>query len=65
MSFLQAQYEFVYETMLEVTTTGTTNIPCSLLEEELINLQEVTNDSGSILEEQFKVTNISEILAIK
>ena len=40
--------------MLEVTTTGTTNIPCSLLEEELINLQEVTDGSSS-LEEQFKV----------
>ena len=51
--------------MLEVTTTGTTNIPCSLLEEELVNLQEVTNDGSSILEEQFKVTNISEIVAIK
>ena len=51
--------------MLEVTTTGTTNIPCSLLEEELINLQEVTDDNSNLLEEQFKVTNISEIVAIK
>ena len=52
---VQSQYDFVYDVVLDDVTCGETAIPCSELRGLLTKLTKT--DTGSLLDEQFKVSN--------
>ena len=60
MTYSQAQYEFVYEALLEALECGDTAIPCSSFTDKYRELCDAgaNGDSLSVLETQFGVNYV-------
>ena len=59
--YLQEQYIFVYDALLEALKSGDTSIPCVDFRQKFLDLQRVNPDTDkTFLEEEYEVSECSE-----